>query len=91
MSESSIRVTQWGTGNTGSVALQVILGTPTQELGGVWAHNPALAGGDARTSGTGFTPLTADKVTQVVAFALSRPANLALNTVVLHPVGQGFP
>ena len=52
---------------------------------------PTAGGTDLEVSGTGFTPLTADKVTQVVAFALSRPANLALNTVVLHPVGQGFP
>lgn len=53
----SIRVVQWGTGNTGSVALQVILETPALELAGVWAHNPSLAGEDAGML-TGDGPLT---------------------------------
>jgi 4-hydroxy-tetrahydrodipicolinate reductase len=42
-----IRVVQWGTGNTGSVALSAIRSTPGVNLIGVWAHNPALAGCDA--------------------------------------------
>jgi 4-hydroxy-tetrahydrodipicolinate reductase len=42
-----IRVVQWGTGNTGSVALQAIRSTPGLDLIGVWAHNPELAGRDA--------------------------------------------
>ena len=49
------------------------------------------AGGRHGTMGSGFTPLTAEEVADVVAFVLSRPANLALNAVVLRPVGQGFP
>ncbi|QLL09787.1 Gfo/Idh/MocA family oxidoreductase [Mycobacterium vicinigordonae] len=40
-----IRVVQWGTGNTGSVALQAILNSPALELAGVWARNPAYAAG----------------------------------------------
>jgi hypothetical protein len=44
-----IRVVLCGTGNTGSVALDVILTTPALELVGVWAHNPDLAGRDAAT------------------------------------------
>ncbi len=47
-------------------------------------------GGRHGTMGSGFTPLTAEEVAEVVAFVLSRPANLALNTVVLRPVGQEF-
>jgi hypothetical protein len=43
-----IRVVQWGTGNTGSVALRAILEMPALELVGVWAHNPAVVGTDAR-------------------------------------------
>jgi len=39
----------------------------------------------------GLTPLTAEEVAEVVAFVFSRPANPALNTVVLRPVGQEFP
>ena len=42
-----IRVVQWGTGNTGSVAVQEFLESPNLDLIGVWAHNPALAGRDA--------------------------------------------
>ena len=49
------------------------------------------AGGRHGTMGSGFTPLTTKEVADVVAFVLSRPANLALNNVVLRPVGQGFP
>jgi NADP-dependent 3-hydroxy acid dehydrogenase YdfG len=49
------------------------------------------AGGRHGTMGTGFTPLTADEVAGVVEFVLSRPPNLALNTVVLRPVAQTFP
>jgi NADP-dependent 3-hydroxy acid dehydrogenase YdfG len=48
-------------------------------------------GGRHGTLGSAFTPLTVDEVAEVVTFALSRPANLALNTVVLRPVGQGLP
>lgn len=43
---SPIRVAQWGTGNTGMVALQAILESPILDLVGVWAHNPALHGHD---------------------------------------------
>jgi NADP-dependent 3-hydroxy acid dehydrogenase YdfG len=48
-------------------------------------------GGRHGTIGSDFTPLTAEEVAEVVAFVLSRPANVALNTVVLRPVGQGLP
>jgi len=48
-----IRVVQWGTGNTGTVALQAILDAPGLELVGVWAHNADLSGADAgRLAGT---------------------------------------
>ncbi len=43
---SRVRVVQWGTGNTGMVALRAILESPNLELVGVWAHNPAFAGRD---------------------------------------------
>lgn len=46
-SPKPIRVVQWGTGNTGTVALQAILGAPALDLVGVWAHNPARCGTDA--------------------------------------------
>jgi hypothetical protein len=46
-SPKPIRVVQWGTGNTGTVALQAILEAPGLELVGVWAHNPELSGADA--------------------------------------------
>lgn len=42
-----IRVVQWGTGNTGSVALSTILASPSLDLIGVWAYNPDLRGSDA--------------------------------------------
>lgn len=42
-----VRVVQWGTGNTGIVALKAILELPALELVGVWAHNPAILGRDA--------------------------------------------
>ena len=42
-----IRVVQWGTGNTGAVALQAILDAPSLELVGVWAHNSELSGANA--------------------------------------------
>lgn len=48
-------------------------------------------GGRHGTLGSGFTPLDAEEVAEVVAFVLTRPANLALNSVVLRPVGQEFP
>lgn len=48
-------------------------------------------GGRHGTLGSNFTPLTGEEVAEVVAFVLGRPANLALNTVVLRPVGQGCP
>jgi len=44
---SPLRVVQWGTGNTGSVALKAILDAPGLDLVGVWAHNPDLSGADA--------------------------------------------
>ena len=46
-SSKPIRVVQWGTGNTGAIALQAILDAPSLELVGVWAHNPHLSGEDA--------------------------------------------
>ena len=46
-SPQPIRVVQWGTGNTGAVALQAILDAPSLDLVGVWAHNPDLCGTDA--------------------------------------------
>lgn len=49
------------------------------------------AGGRHGTIASAVTPLTADEVAEVVAFILSRPANLALNSVVLRPVARGFP
>ncbi len=53
-SPKPIRIVQWGTGNTGTVALQAILEAPGLELVGVWAHNPDLSGADAgRLAGTG--------------------------------------
>ena len=42
-----LRVVQWGTGNTGMVALRAILASPNLELVGVWAHNPTFIGRDA--------------------------------------------
>lgn len=44
---ASIRVVQWGVGNTGAVALQAILDAPGLELVGVWAHHPDSAAADA--------------------------------------------
>ncbi len=48
-------------------------------------------GGDAdRAAGVyrGLTPLTADDVADVVAFCVTRPAHVNLDTVVLKPVAQ---
>jgi len=42
-----IRVVQWGTGNTGAVALQAIVDAPGLDLVGVWAHHPDSAAADA--------------------------------------------
>ncbi len=42
----AIRVVQWGTGNTGTIALQA-MAAPSLELVGVWAHNPDAAANDA--------------------------------------------
>jgi 2,4-diaminopentanoate dehydrogenase len=60
-----IRVVQWGTGNTGAVALQAISDYPNLELVGVWAHNPDLRGQDAgRSTETGHeigVALTGDR------------------------------
>lgn len=41
-----IRVVQWGTGNTGVVALQAIRESTALDLVGVWAHSPAFHGRD---------------------------------------------
>lgn len=48
-------------------------------------------GGRHGSMGSSFVPLTAEEVAEVVEFVLSRPANLALNTVVLRPVAQAAP
>jgi NADP-dependent 3-hydroxy acid dehydrogenase YdfG len=48
-------------------------------------------GGRHGTLGPDMVPLTGDEVAEVIEFILSRPANLALNTVVARPVGQGLP
>ena len=54
-SPKPIRVVQWGTGNTGTVALQAILDAPGLDLVGVFAHNPDLCGKDAgQLAGTDF-------------------------------------
>jgi len=47
-SRKPFRVVQWGTGNTGAVALQAILNTPGLDLVGVCSHNPDLDGQDVR-------------------------------------------
>jgi 4-hydroxy-tetrahydrodipicolinate reductase len=66
-----IRVVQWGTGNTGTVAVRAIVGAPSLELVGVWAHNPDLCGQDAgqlvgadRATGV---PVTNDAVRAIAA------------------------
>ncbi|TAM65205.1 hypothetical protein [Mycobacterium sp.] len=46
-SQKPVRVVQWGTGNTGAVALQAILEVAGLDLVGVWAHKPELSGEDA--------------------------------------------
>jgi len=43
-SPNPIRVVQWGTGNTGTVALQAISEAPGLDLVGIWAHNPESCG-----------------------------------------------
>lgn len=53
-SPKPIRVAQWGTGNTGTVALQALSDAPNLDLVGVWAHSPDLSGKDAgRLTGAG--------------------------------------
>lgn len=47
MADRPLRVVQWGTGNTGSVALPAIMATSSLELVGVWAHDVGLCGSDA--------------------------------------------
>jgi 3-hydroxy acid dehydrogenase/malonic semialdehyde reductase len=36
----------------------------------------------------GFVPLTADDIAEVVYFAVSRPAHVVLNDIVITPVAQ---
>jgi 2,4-diaminopentanoate dehydrogenase len=52
-----VRVVQWGTGNTGMVALRAILGSPNLELVGVWAHSPTYVGRDVADLADFDTPL----------------------------------
>jgi NADP-dependent 3-hydroxy acid dehydrogenase YdfG len=49
------------------------------------------AGGRHGSMGSDFDPLAATDVADVVGFVLSRPANLAMNAVVVRPVGQAGP
>jgi len=46
-SSKPIRVVQWGTGNTGTIAVQAISESTGLDLVGVWAHNPDSCGQDA--------------------------------------------
>jgi NADP-dependent 3-hydroxy acid dehydrogenase YdfG len=48
-------------------------------------------GGRHGTMGPDIVPLAGDEVAEVIEFILSRPANLALNTVVARPVRQRLP
>jgi 2,4-diaminopentanoate dehydrogenase len=45
----SYRVVQWGTGNTGRLAVRGIVGHPDLELVGCYVHNPEKVGQDAGT------------------------------------------
>jgi hypothetical protein len=47
-SRKPIRVIQWGTGNTGTVAVQAIMDAPRLDLVGIWAHHPESCEQDAR-------------------------------------------
>ncbi|QLL09789.1 SDR family oxidoreductase [Mycobacterium vicinigordonae] len=75
----------------GPAGIRVCLLQPGRVDTEIGQHARLEAGGRHGTMGTAFTLLATDEVAEVVAFVLSRPANLALNTVVLRPVGQEFP
>jgi NADP-dependent 3-hydroxy acid dehydrogenase YdfG len=75
----------------GSRGIRVCLMEPGRVDTEIGQNARLEAGGRHGTMGSAFTPLTVGEVADVVAFVLSRPANLALNTVVLRPVGQEFP
>jgi NADP-dependent 3-hydroxy acid dehydrogenase YdfG len=48
-------------------------------------------GGRHGSMGEAFVPVSAEEVADVVVYVLTRPANLALNLVVLRPVAQAVP
>lgn len=75
----------------GNRGIRVCLLEPGRVDTEISTHARVEPGGRHGSLGTAFVPVSAGEVADVVAFVLSRPANVALNNVVLRPVAQAYP
>jgi len=88
---AAVAFAEWLSMTYGDRGIRVCLFEPGRVATEAGKNARLEPGGRHGTMGPDIVPLAGDEVAEVIEFILSRPANLALNTVVARPVRQGLP